>query len=754
MEKNLNHIDNLFKEGLSDYAETPPPSVWDALEERLDKDDNKKGGFIYRRRWVLLALAFLSMLSSLMAWRFSNGTLAFNANSNKPESNSPAEAHTASTNEAASLPVAGATATQNNDTPQSGSKTNRHHHTAAIEDATVNNTTDNNTASNNSAVAKDAATSQQATTQVAANQPSPTAAPTRNDAQYAVASSNETPDNGNSTKKQTIKYILKNTVKNNIVVAETEAVVVNENTLNTTNDQDDEDETTFGKPGGAKHTAPVKPTNHYAANTNNIPAEKIAAVTPSSTVRGNAGVSKTSGKTAKSVVGNNPGSPSSPVEVAKKSGSTSKPATATNIAATDRAIAANSKTDKSATTGTKTTIAATTPTGIANVATGTPATSNNKKLIASVTKSNNETPNAKSASAEKRHSKKAPSAANTSSTAATTKSNTSLATTAANNLASDPAIANDATTAKSSKIHNTSTAAKTKDGGNSNASNTPANNSGIAAQNSGNSATAMAMVTKTPKKANRKHVASNAVKEGKLTNTIPASNTLAAGTGQPATAVTATSIAKVSHHHTSVATAKPAATYATKTSFAQVAPSATAAETTRTASIKKTKHTSAKTSGITPTKGQLASLTSASSSTPTKAKKAARGEVASSITHPVASAAQHTSASHNAKVTATNAIASATAPSEKAAHSVKKKAHTTTTGVSALATTPPIKKGAATAISSKTTKVGNDSGEGEAETEVASATPLANKEQALNNGTTIKGAKIYKIKANEVWKQF
>ena len=36
MEKNKKNIDDLFKEELGNYAETPPPAVWDALEKRLD----------------------------------------------------------------------------------------------------------------------------------------------------------------------------------------------------------------------------------------------------------------------------------------------------------------------------------------------------------------------------------------------------------------------------------------------------------------------------------------------------------------------------------------------------------------------------------------------------------------------------------------------------------------------------------------------------------------------------------------------
>ncbi len=52
MEDRRKHIDDLFREGLSEYRETPPPAVWSALEQRLPKPEgpDRKG------LWLLLLL--------------------------------------------------------------------------------------------------------------------------------------------------------------------------------------------------------------------------------------------------------------------------------------------------------------------------------------------------------------------------------------------------------------------------------------------------------------------------------------------------------------------------------------------------------------------------------------------------------------------------------------------------------------------------------------------------------------------------
>jgi|GEM_PF-2828928 len=46
MSRHDKHIDDLFKDELGSYTETPPPAVWDSLEKRLDDNGNKKSPFV------------------------------------------------------------------------------------------------------------------------------------------------------------------------------------------------------------------------------------------------------------------------------------------------------------------------------------------------------------------------------------------------------------------------------------------------------------------------------------------------------------------------------------------------------------------------------------------------------------------------------------------------------------------------------------------------------------------------------------
>jgi len=46
MSRHDKHIDDLFKDELGSYTETPPPAVWDSLEKRLDDNSNKKSPFV------------------------------------------------------------------------------------------------------------------------------------------------------------------------------------------------------------------------------------------------------------------------------------------------------------------------------------------------------------------------------------------------------------------------------------------------------------------------------------------------------------------------------------------------------------------------------------------------------------------------------------------------------------------------------------------------------------------------------------
>jgi len=64
MEHNREHIDDLFKKELSSYTEAPPPTVWDALEKRLDEKNNRRS-FVWL--WFILIGAVAVSLGILFA---------------------------------------------------------------------------------------------------------------------------------------------------------------------------------------------------------------------------------------------------------------------------------------------------------------------------------------------------------------------------------------------------------------------------------------------------------------------------------------------------------------------------------------------------------------------------------------------------------------------------------------------------------------------------------------------------------------
>lgn len=75
MEKNMKHIDNLFKEELGSHTETPPSAVWDALEKRLS-EKRKKRAFPYRWFWYIGAVAFIVLLGASVLWKMKGGVSA------------------------------------------------------------------------------------------------------------------------------------------------------------------------------------------------------------------------------------------------------------------------------------------------------------------------------------------------------------------------------------------------------------------------------------------------------------------------------------------------------------------------------------------------------------------------------------------------------------------------------------------------------------------------------------------------------
>ncbi|MBE2290185.1 MAG: hypothetical protein IAE95_11565 [Chitinophagaceae bacterium] len=66
MENMYNDIDDLFREELSEHTEVPPPRVWNALEQRLDKD-KKRRVFPFRWYWFVGLLFFITVLAGYFA---------------------------------------------------------------------------------------------------------------------------------------------------------------------------------------------------------------------------------------------------------------------------------------------------------------------------------------------------------------------------------------------------------------------------------------------------------------------------------------------------------------------------------------------------------------------------------------------------------------------------------------------------------------------------------------------------------------
>jgi hypothetical protein len=72
MKKDDKNIDDLFKEGLGDYAETPPPAVWDALERRITGPTSPR--FVYRGLGYVALLLLGVSLSVSVAKMFTHNT--------------------------------------------------------------------------------------------------------------------------------------------------------------------------------------------------------------------------------------------------------------------------------------------------------------------------------------------------------------------------------------------------------------------------------------------------------------------------------------------------------------------------------------------------------------------------------------------------------------------------------------------------------------------------------------------------------
>ena len=240
MEKKLTHIDHLFREGLGDFTETPPPSVWEALEERLDNKEKRRAGFYYRRYWFIILLAFIGLGgSTLYAWRMMGDSPDLSAAGTPSATTIAAIQKTAPDTDGATtttaLPIKATTS------EIIKSRKHRSAHIAA-----------------NHIIAPAAPTT--STLQVAAVGEQHTKTTNKSAAQqiemeHALAMNNatsadNTAENLPTTKATVIRYIVKNTTHHNIQMAESEPVFVNEvithsdNTIS--NPVEEEDEVVFG----------------------------------------------------------------------------------------------------------------------------------------------------------------------------------------------------------------------------------------------------------------------------------------------------------------------------------------------------------------------------------------------------------------------------------------------------------------------------------------------------------------------------
>ena len=92
MEKNLGHIEELFKSALDDHEEIPSQNLWSAVENRLDKDKiaDIKRKYTNLKRVALLLLLLLVSIGIYELSRYSgNDNLAKSKQPNYENENLP-----------------------------------------------------------------------------------------------------------------------------------------------------------------------------------------------------------------------------------------------------------------------------------------------------------------------------------------------------------------------------------------------------------------------------------------------------------------------------------------------------------------------------------------------------------------------------------------------------------------------------------------------------------------------------------------
>ena len=119
MGQHSKHIDNLFKDELGAYAETPPPMAWDALEKRLDKLPPRGAAINPGKALYLVMVTSLLLLSVSVAKKLYVDHMAY-LSSDVSTINVPVKGN----NPAAGRPVSEAAGTQIADKSISGSLNN------------------------------------------------------------------------------------------------------------------------------------------------------------------------------------------------------------------------------------------------------------------------------------------------------------------------------------------------------------------------------------------------------------------------------------------------------------------------------------------------------------------------------------------------------------------------------------------------------------------------------------------------------
>ena len=202
----MENIDHLFKSALGDFSEAPPPEVWDALEKRLDGEDRKRPGFVFRWFWVALSICFMTIIGSAIAWKMHSNNVAFASRSRNvdpaivqqaPPHNNEANA-SGRVSEDVSHKVTGTNEGEKNNSVTSTAKTKK-------------TTTDKFIAANTTVALSEKVTEQSAVENVP---------PKRDPQNFNPAATALQPEE--SSAGEPVEYVVNSSVRHNIIVAETE----------------------------------------------------------------------------------------------------------------------------------------------------------------------------------------------------------------------------------------------------------------------------------------------------------------------------------------------------------------------------------------------------------------------------------------------------------------------------------------------------------------------------------------------------